>query len=65
MLTYTYFQNEYMDGCTDGTWHERRYFICLYGRGFFCPYYNLSPDHRFDAGGNTSGAGPAVNRKEK
>ena len=54
-----------MDGCTDGTWRERRYFTCAYGRAFFCPYYNLSPDRRFDAGGNTSGAAPAENRKEQ
>ena len=53
-----------MNGCTDGTWHERRYFTCPYGRGFFCPYYNLSPDHRFDTGGNVPGAAQAVNRKE-
>ena len=59
------FQDEYMDGCTDGTWHERHYFTCPYGRAFFCPYYNLSPDRRFDAGGNTSGAAPAVNRKRQ
>ena len=37
-----------MDGCTDGTWRERRYFTCPYGRAFFCPYYNLLPDHRFE-----------------
>ena len=53
-----------MDGCTDGTWHERRYFTCPYGRGFFCPYYSLSPDRRFETSGNVPGAAPAVNRKE-
>ena len=60
-----HFQDEYMDGCTDGTWHERRYFTCPYGRGFFCPYNSLSPDRRFDASENTCGADPAVNRKEQ
>ena len=54
-----------MDGCTDGTWRERRYFTCPYGRGFFCPYNSLSPDRRFDASENTCGADPAVNRKEQ
>ena len=53
-----------MDGCTDGTWHERHYFTCPYGRSFFGPYYNLSPDHRFETSGNVPGAAPAVNRKE-
>ena len=59
------FQDEYMEGCSDGTWRERRYFTCPYGRGFFCPYYNLLPDRRFDTGGNTPGTAPAENRKEQ
>lgn len=54
-----------MEGCSDGTWRERRYFTCPYGRGFFCPYYNLLPDRRFDTGGNTPGTAPAENRKEQ
>ena len=53
-----------MEGCSDGTWHERRYFTCPYGRGFFCPYYSLSPDRRLETSGNTPGAAPAMNRKE-
>ena len=53
-----------MDGCTDGTWHERRYFTCPFGRGFFIPYYSLSPDRRFGKSGNTLRAAPAENRKK-
>ena len=58
----THSQEDYMDGCSDGTWQERRYFTCPYGRGFFCPHYNLRPDHRFSTSGATPGATPAVNR---
>ena len=53
-----------MEGCTDGTWHKRRYFTCAYGRGFFTPYYNLLPDCRSKKSGNAPWAAPAVNRKE-
>ena len=53
-----------MEGCSDGTWREIRYFTCPYGRGFFCPYYNLLPDLRFDTGENTPWAASAVNRKK-
>ena len=53
-----------MDGCTDGTFHETRYFTCPYGRAIFCPYYSLSPDHRIDTGVNTPGAATAMNRKK-
>jgi len=51
-----------MDGCSDGTWHDMRYFTCPYGRGFFCPYYNLMPDQRFSSSETTPGATPAANR---
>ena len=54
-----------MEGCTDGTWRERRYFTCAYGHGFFCPYYNLLPDRRFDTSGHMPGTAPVVNRKEQ
>ncbi len=36
-----------MEGCTDGTWQEKRCFSCKYGRGFFCPVTALHPDQRF------------------
>ncbi len=36
-----------MDGCTDGTWQEQRYFLCQFGRGFFGPVTTLDPDQRY------------------
>ena len=52
-----------MDGCADGTWQERRYFTCPYGRGIFLPYNSLRPDQRFSTSGTTPGTALAENRQ--
>ena len=36
-----------MDGCTDGSWNEVRYFKCPPGRALFCPLRSLQQDTRY------------------
>ncbi len=42
-------QEDYMDGCTDGTFKAtgEKYFTCTYGKGLYFPLASLRPDERF------------------
>ena len=32
-----------MEGCTDGVFRGKRYFLCLLGKGYFCRIDDLQP----------------------
>ncbi len=42
-------QEDYMDGCTDGTFKAtgEKHFTCAHGKGLYFPLANLRPDERF------------------
>ena len=32
-----------MEGCTDGVFRGKRYFLCILGKGYFCRINDLQP----------------------
>ena len=32
-----------MKGCTDGVFNGKRYFFCVWGKGYFCQVHDLHP----------------------
>ena len=46
---FLFLQDDYMEGCTDGTLLStgQKFFSCLHGQGIYYPRVNLQPDARF------------------
>ena len=53
-----------MEGCTDGVFRGKRYFLCILGKGYFCRIDDLQPlsaiHHSTNAGTIIQQATPTV-----